>query len=83
MMAMVFAPAPDITDQVGNVLVDYGADPDSRDQDGMSLLAAASAEAAVCIQVAEGIARLRGRTQGSSANRIGGPSCCGLSEGNS
>ncbi len=83
MIAMVFAPAPDIAAQLGNALVDYGADPDSRDQDGMSLLAAASAEAAVCIQVAKGMARLRGRTQGSPANRIGGPSCCGLSEGNS
>lgn len=54
MIAMVFAPAPGIAAQLG--YVDYGADPDSCDQDGMSLLAAASAEAAVCIQVAKGIA---------------------------
>lgn len=68
---MVFAPAPEVAAQVGNVLVDYGADPDSRNQDGMSLSAAASAEAVGCIQVAEGMARLWSRTQGSPANRIG------------
>ncbi len=56
MIAMVFAPAPGIAAQLGYLLVDYGADPDSCDQDGMSLLAAASAEAAVCLQVAKGIA---------------------------
>lgn len=75
--------ASGVAAQLSNVLLDHRADPGSRDQDGISLLAVASAAAAVRLPAAKAVACRRVRTQGSPANRVGCTSWCGFPGANS